>query len=170
MDRGRMMVAMRVRRAAVVCAVWSFIAAMVPGVAAAQGAGSRPNIIWLVLDDASPALGSYGDPQAITPSMDRIAREGARFTRAFTHTPVCAPIRSGLVTGMYPTTVGTHHMRSLRIDPPETFMSMLRKAGYFVSWPGKVDFNFDPGGMTKLPEGAADNAAEWWTSPPPRQP
>ena len=130
----------------------------------------RPNIIWLVLDDASPALGSYGDRQAITPNMDHLAREGARFTRAFTHTPVCAPSRSGLVTGMYPTTIGSHHMRSLRIDPPETFMAMLRKAGYFVSWPGKVDFNFDPGGLTKLPDGAADNTAEWWTAPPPKQP
>lgn len=129
-----------------------------------------PNIIWLVLDDASPALGVYGDPQAITPNMDRLARDGARFTRAFTHTPVCAPSRSGLVTGMYPTSVGSHHMRSLRIDPPETFMSMLRKAGYFVSWPGKVDFNFDPGGLTKLPDGAADNTAEWWTAPAPKQP
>src|SRR6188474_668764 len=72
----------------------------------------RPNIIWLVLDDASPALGSYGDAQAITPNMDRLAREGARFTRAFTHTPVCSPSRSGLITGQYPIKTGAHHMRS----------------------------------------------------------
>jgi hypothetical protein len=77
---------------------------------------NRPNIIWLVLDDASPTLGCYGDPQAITPNMDRLAREGARFTRAFTHAPVCAPSRSGLITGMYPTTIGSHHMRSRLIN------------------------------------------------------
>src|SRR5262245_56064984 len=91
---------------------------------------NRPNIIWLVLDDASPTLGCYGDPQAITPNMDRLAREGARFTRAFTHAPVCAPSRSGLITGMYPTTIGSHHMRSKLINPPETLISLLRQAGY----------------------------------------
>jgi N-sulfoglucosamine sulfohydrolase len=139
--------------------------------AAAQREDSkRPNIIWLVLDDASPALGSYGDPQAITPNMDRLAREGARFTRAFTHTPVCAPSRFGLVTGMYPTTAGAHHMRSLLINPPTTFMHMLRASGYFVAWPGKVDFNFDPGGLSALPEGAADSTAQWRNGPPPKQP
>lgn len=130
----------------------------------------RPNIIWLVLDDASPALGAYGDPQAITPNMDRLAREGARFTRAFTHTPVCAPSRFGLVTGIYPTTAGAHHMRSKLINPPTTFMQLLRGSGYFVAWPGKVDFNFDPGGLSALPEGAADSTAPWRSGPAPKQP
>ena len=92
---------------------------------ARQSAKKQPNIIWLILDDASPTLGCYGDAQAITPNMDRLAQEGARFTRAFTHAPVCAPSRSGLVTGMYPTTIGSHHMRSKLINPPETFMSLL---------------------------------------------
>src|SRR5262245_4788868 len=73
---------------------------------------SRPNIVWLMGEDMGPELGCYGDPQAITPNLDRLAREGARFTRAFTHAPVCAPSRSGLITGQYPTTIGTHHMRS----------------------------------------------------------
>ena len=134
-----------------------------------------PNIIWLVLDDASLTLGSYGDAQAITPNMDRLAREGARFTRAFTHAPVCAPSRSGLVTGMYPTTIGSHHMRSKLINPPETFMSLLRKAGYYVAWPGKTDFNFDPvdpkeATFTAAPPGCYDSRADWLAATPPRQP
>src|SRR6266536_1761201 len=58
---------------------------------ASETTNKQPNIIWLVLDDASPTLRCYGDAQAITPSMDRLAREGARFTRAFSHAPVCAP-------------------------------------------------------------------------------
>jgi hypothetical protein len=86
----------------------------------------KPNIVWLVLDDASPNLGAYGDPKAITPNMDRLAREGALFTRAFTHAPVCAPSRSRLVTGMYPTTIGSHHMRSKLVHPPETARPPLR--------------------------------------------
>src|SRR2546423_907844 len=61
-----------------------------PASQAHRPAKKQPNIIWLILDDASPTLGCYGDAQAITPNMDRLAREGARFTRAFTHAPVCA--------------------------------------------------------------------------------
>src|SRR5215471_6503135 len=138
-------------------------------------ANKQPNIIWLILDDASPTLGCYGDEQAITPSMDRLAREGTRFTRAFTHAPVCAPSRSGLVTGMYPTTIGSHHMRSKLINPPETFMSLLRKAGYYVAWPGKTDFNFDPvdpkeATFIAAPPGSYDNRSDWLAGAPPRQP
>jgi len=139
-------------------------------------ANKQPNIIWLILDDASPTLGCYGDEQAITPSMDRLAREGTRFTRAFTHAPVCAPSRSGLVTGMYPTTIGSHHMRSKLINPPETFMSLLRKAGYYVMWPGKTDFNFDlpdPKAQTAFadpPSGSCDSRANWIDATLPRQP
>jgi arylsulfatase A-like enzyme len=139
-------------------------------------AKKQPNIIWLVLDDAGPTLGCYGDPQAITPNMDRLAREGVRFTRAFTHAPVCAPSRSGLVTGMYPTTIGSHHMRSKLINPPETFMSLLRKVGYYVAWPGKTDFNFDPADPKAAtfaadpPAGSFDSRANWLEAAPPQQP
>src|ERR1041384_4858040 len=71
---------------------------------AAESRDSRPNIVWIFGEDMGPELGCYGDPQAITPNMDRLAREGVRFKNCFTHAPVCAPSRSGLITGMYPTT------------------------------------------------------------------
>ena len=121
----------------------------------------RPNIVWIVAEDLSPTLGCYGDPQAITPNLDKLASQSARFTRAFTHAPVCAPSRSGLITGMYPTAIGSHHMRSKLLKPPETFTAELRRAGYFVSWPGKTDFNFD------VPKGAFDSTADWRKKPPP---
>jgi N-sulfoglucosamine sulfohydrolase len=130
---------------------------------ALPAAEPRPNIIWIVGEDMGPELGCYGDPQAITPNMDKLASQGARFTHCFTHAPVCAPSRSGLITGMYPTTIGTHHMRSKLIAPPPTFTSYLRKAGYFVAWPGKTDFNFD------VPADAFDSTADW-TKKLPRQP
>jgi uncharacterized sulfatase len=128
------------------------VLAIAPAILAAD---SRPNIIWIVGEDMGPELGCYGDAQAVTPNMDRLAREGARFTHCFTHAPVCAPSRSGLITGQYPTTIGTHHMRSKLISPPPTFTSLLRKAGYFVAWPGKTDFNFD------VPKDAFDSTADW---------
>jgi hypothetical protein len=110
----------------------------------ALAAASQPNIVFLVLDDASPTLGSYGDPQAITPNMDRLAREGARFTRVFTHAPVCAPSRSGLVTGMYPTTLGSHHMRSRLIQPPEDVHEPAAQGRLIRGVARQDDFNFDP--------------------------
>ncbi len=123
----------------------------------------RPNIVWIVMEDTGPQLGCYGDAYARTPNLDKLAFQGARFTRAFTHAPVCAPSRSGLITGMYPTTIGTHHMRSKLLSPPPAFTSYLRKAGYFVAWPGKTDFNFD------VPKEAFDSTANWLKNPP-RQP
>lgn len=147
-----------------------------PAHAAQTSKPSRPNFIWIVLDDDSPNLGCYGDPQAITPNMDRLAREGARFNNAFTHAPVCAPSRSGLLTGMYPTTMGSHHMRSKLINPPEVFTKYLRDAGYYVAWPGKVDWNFDDGNpdMTSFnyqptPQ-QADSRKDWLREAPPKQP
>jgi N-sulfoglucosamine sulfohydrolase len=106
-------------------------------------AADRPNIVWIVGEDMGPELGCYGDRNAITPNMDRLAREGTRFAKAFTHCAVCAPSRSGLITGRYPISIGTQHMRSKLINPPVTFTKRLQDAGYHVAWPGKTDFNFD---------------------------
>lgn len=122
------------------------------------GAPPPPNIVWIVAEDFSPSLGCYGDPDAVTPNLDAFAKEGARFTRCFTHAPVCAPSRSGLITGMYPTTLGSHHMRSKLVKTPELFTDELKKAGYAVFWPGKTDFNFD------VPKGWAD-ARDWTKNP-----
>jgi len=122
-------------------------------------AQARPNIVLIGAEDISPSLGCYGDADAITPNLDRLAGQGARFTRAFTHAPVCAPSRSGLITGVYPTTLGTHHMRSKLVRTPELFVDYLRKAGYFVAWPGKTDFNFD------LPKGWVDTTQDWTKTP-----
>lgn len=122
-------------------------------------AQNRPNIVLIGAEDISPSLGCYGDADAVTPNLDRLAGQGARFTRAFTHAPVCAPSRSGLITGVYPTTLGTHHMRSKLARTPELFVDYLRKAGYFVAWPGKTDFNFD------LPKGWVDTTQDWTKTP-----
>jgi uncharacterized sulfatase len=129
---------------------------------------ARPNVVWIVGEDMGPELGCYGDPNAKTPNIDRLAREGARFTRCFTHAPVCAPSRSGLVTGRYPTSIGTHHMRSTLLKPPPLFTDHLRRGGYTVCWPtrtpyGKTDFNF------KLPPGCFD-VVDDWTAHVPRGP
>src|SRR5687767_15987369 len=106
-------------------------------------AGSRPNIVLIVGEDMGPELGCYGDKNALTPNMDRLAREGVRFINCFTHAPVCAPSRSGLITGRYPTTMGTHHMRSTLLKTPELFTDHLKKAGYTICGPSKAGYGKD---------------------------
>src|SRR2546423_11055539 len=130
-------------------------------------ADRRPNIVWIFGEDMGPELGCYGDPNAITPNMDRLAREGVRFAHCFTHAPVCAPSRSGLITGRYPTSIGTLHMRSTLLHPPPMFTDYLKKAGCLVCWPtktnrGKTDFNF------AIPPGAFDVVTDWTKDIPKR--
>lgn len=133
----------------------------VAGFSAGADEPKRPNIVWIVGEDLGPELGCYGDENAITPNLDRIAKEGARYTKCFTHTAVCAPSRHGLITGQYPIKTGAMHMRSRLVDAPKTFTSVLRGNGYFVAWPGKTDFNFDP------PEEFRDAKENWWTRDEP---
>lgn len=118
-------------------------------------AADRPNIVWIVGEDMGCELGCYGDKLAHTPNLDKLASQGVRYTHCYTHCPVCAPSRSGLITGQYPITIGSHHMRSTLLKPPPTFTSLLRKAGYFVAWPGKTDFNFT------VPADAFDSTRPW---------
>jgi uncharacterized sulfatase len=139
---------------------------------ACHGAGlidARPNIVWIVGEDLGPELACYGDANALTPNLDRLARAGVRFTRAFTHAPVCAPSRSGLVTGRYPTSLGTHHMRSTLLKPPPLFTDYFLPAGYLICWPtrtpfGKTDFNF------AVPAGAFDVVTDWTRAIPRDRP
>jgi len=104
----------------------------------------RPNILWISVEDMSPDLGCYGDKYAVTPNLDRLAAEGVRYRNVFTHSPVCAPSRSGIITGMYPTTIGTHQMRCQGVPPPEVkcFPEYLRAAGYYCTNNVKTDYQF----------------------------
>lgn len=121
----------------------------------------RPNIVWIVAEDASPHIGCYGETTIETPHLDRMAAEGVRFTRAFVTCPVCSPSRSAMVSGMYQTTLGAHNHRSQRIDgrwrgAPELAASyalpesirlvpqIFSEAGYYVvnGGRGKTDYNF----------------------------
>lgn len=137
--------------------------------AAAASVPRRPNILWISAEDLSPDLGAYGDPYARTPNLDKLAREGVRFTRAFSVAPVCAPSRSSIITGMYPTTIGTMHMRSNGVPPPHVkpFTEYLRAAGYYTTNNVKTDYNF-PSPDTAWDE--SSNQAHWRNRPDKSQP
>src|SRR4051812_45483951 len=67
----------------------------------------RPNIIFILLDDLGwKDLSCYGSSFYETPRLDRLAREGMRFTDAYASCPVCSPTRASILTGKYPATVG----------------------------------------------------------------
>ena len=107
-----------------------------------------PNIVWLIAEDISPALGVYGDPLAQTPHIDALAEKSIVFERAYATAPICAPARSTLVSGVYATSMGTMHLRS---ETPfssqlKTLPEYLEAAGYFTSNQNKTDYNFDPEG------------------------
>ena len=109
-------------------------------------AADRPNILWITCEDTNALLGAYGDPLARTPHLDAFARQAVRYTQAFSYTGVCAPSRSCLITGVYPTRLESGGMRSSTHLPEEVraFPEYLRNVGYFTTNNVKTDYNFEP--------------------------
>jgi N-sulfoglucosamine sulfohydrolase len=122
----------------------------------------RPNILWISTEDMSPDLGCYGDSYAITPNVDRLAAQGVRYTNAFATAPVCAPSRSAIITGMYPTTIGSMHMRSKAVAPAgvKAFTEYLRAAGYYCSNNSKTDYNFEAPPAHRPPDTVWDESSD----------
>ena len=81
---------------------------------AAPPAQDLPNVVWIIVEDMSANFGCYGETTIKTPSVDRLAAEGVRFSNAFVTAPVCSACRSAMITGMYQTSIGAHHHRSGR--------------------------------------------------------
>lgn len=132
-----------------------------------SSATERPNILWLVCEDISPYLGSYGCKEAHTPNLDRLAEEGIRFTHAYANAPVCGVARATLLTGMHAPTIGTHHMRSLQPLPESipAYPKLLMQAGYYATNNGKTDYNssYEPIRNTLWDENS--NRAHWRNCP-----
>lgn len=106
-------------------------------------AADRPNILWITAEDHGPHLGCYGDAYATTPHLDAFAETALRYTRAISNAPVCAPARTTVISGMYPTATGSQHMRS-RVPAPSWmrfFPAYLREAGYYTTNNAKEDYN-----------------------------
>ena len=127
--------------------------------AVTAAAADRPNVLWFIVDDMSANFGCYGEKTVTTPNVDRLAREGTRFSRAYVTAPVCSPCRSALVTGMYQTTIRAHHHRSgrgeLKINLPGEVVptpKLFQNAGYYTcigSGLPDLDFRGLPYGQPK---------------------
>jgi len=113
------------------------LAILLIGIPVLATADERPNVVWIVSDDLSPELGCYGYPEVATPNLDRLAKEGTLFTKAFSTAPVCSASRTAFQTGLYQTTVGGHHHDTRDKKPLPDFATTvtdeMQKAGYFVS-------------------------------------
>ena len=104
---------------------------------------ARPNILWITSEDHGPHMGCYGDTYATTPNVDALAKKALLYTKCWSNAPVCAPARTTIITGMYPTSLGAEHMRSMVPFPAgkKMFPQFLREAGWYCTNNAKEDYN-----------------------------
>jgi arylsulfatase A-like enzyme len=151
--------------------LWGSLLAL-PALATVAGAADRPNLLWIIAEDACKDFGCYGTEGAHTPNIDRFAAESCRYDHAFATAPVCSPSRSALMTGLYQTRINAQNHRSHRtsefVRPPDVRLitERLRDAGYFTAnvrelpsglkfkGAGKTDWNF-------YDDGKAFDSAKW---------
>lgn len=107
----------------------------------------RPNVLFIAVDDLRPSIGCYGDPHAITPSIDRLASRGVRFNRAYCQVAVCNPSRASLMTGLRPDELGVWtlpiHFRE-SVPRAVTLPQWFRRFGYTAVSHGKIFHNPTP--------------------------
>ena len=77
---------------------------------AAVAGAAKPNILFIAVDDLKPTLGCYGDKQAKTPNIDKLASRGMLFEKAYVNQAVCAPSRNSLMLGIRPQTMGLYEI------------------------------------------------------------
>jgi len=128
---------------------------------AQSGAGERPNVLLLLVDDLKPAIGAYGDPFARTPNLDRLAARGTRFDFAYCNQAVCAPSRNNLLVGSRSTTLGIYSLgTNFRRAVPDaiTLPQYFMRHGYRTESMGKV-FHIGHGNVNDDDPDARNNSA-----------
>ena len=143
------------------CIVYSVISLIFISTAFALDAKiEKPNILWIVSEDNSPLIGAYGDSFATTPNIDKLAKQSIVYDNAFANSPVCAPTRFSIITGMHANAMGTGNMRSRNKIPAfvKTYTHYLRAANYHVTNNSKTDYNF---ATADIPDGKLLKHKEW---------
>ena len=118
------------------------------GLLARAAATPRPNILWISCEDIGPHLHACGDRYSVTPNLDALAARGTIYRNAWSNAPVCAPARTTIISGLYPPSTGSEHMRSLTRLPAgvKMFPQYLREAGYYCTNNAKEDYNLEKPG------------------------
>lgn len=148
-----------------------------------QGPPERPNILLLVAEDMSSRVGAFGDNVAVTPTLDKLATEGVRYTQVFTTAGVCAPSRAAHILGMNQVSTGAQHMRSssrpeggyFAVPPAgvKAYPELLRAAGYYTYTDQKLDYQFSkpyPGTGPSTIWDSEGEAEPNWRGRQPEQP
>lgn len=104
-------------------------------------AASKPNVLFLMADQhRGDCLRADGNKAAITPNLDRLGNEGARFRCAYSSTPTCTPARACLLTGMSPWNHGMLGYGRVAQKYPVELPRMMKEAGYFTAAVGKLHY------------------------------
>lgn len=132
---------------------------MLPPARAQQPPNIKLNVLFIAVDDLRPEFGAYGSKYIHSPNLDRLAKQGVTFTRAYVQQAVCSPSRSSFLTGARPDTTKVWdlvtHFRTA-IPDVVTLPQHFKNNGYFVQ------------GMGKLYHGGYDDAPSWsvpWSNP-----
>lgn len=108
---------------------------------------TRPNVLFISIDDLRTSLGAYGDSIVVSPNIDQIAAEGITFRQTFTQVAVCAPSRASLMTGLRPDSTRVWHLgnKFRKINPDAVTMPQhFSKFGYHTVNLGKIFHNYMP--------------------------
>ena len=108
---------------------------------------TKPNVLFISIDDLRTTLGAYGDSIAVTPNIDQLASEGMTFRQTFTQVAVCAPSRASLMTGLRPDSTRVWHLgdKFREINPNTVTMPQhFSKFGYHTVNLGKIFHNYMP--------------------------
>ena len=122
---------------------------------------AKPNVLFIAIDDLRPELGCYGHDHIISPNIDRLAREGLRFDRAYCQQSVCNPSRASILTGLRPDAAQVHgnhtHYRDIHPDIV-TLPQHFKNHGYHTQAFGKIYHGV-------FPEGASRTVADTYGDP-----
>lgn len=125
------------------CSLIGCLLTAVQPAAAETGVSLRPNFLWITSEDNGPELGCYGDSFADTPAIDALAARGMMYQNCWSNAPVCAPARTTIISGLFPTCLGAQHMRS-QVKLPEVaqlYPQYFREKGYYCTNNSKEDYN-----------------------------
>ncbi len=118
-------------RVCVSCISWLLVTATIPAALSSQPSGP-PNVLLITIDTVrADRLGAYGYAEAATPVLDRLSREGVRFTDATTQAPLTAPAHAALLTGVYPARIGVRDNATTPVpDSATTAAELFKSRGY----------------------------------------
>ena len=129
----------------------------------------KPNVLFIVSDDLTACLGSYGNEVCQTPNLDRLASEGVQFNKAYCQYPVCGPSRASFMSGLYPKrtkmlgnnyTLGSYKVVNPILAEHPSIGELLRTNGYVSMRVSKIYHMGVPGGIESGERGG-DEPDSW---------